>query len=142
MSGRAAQRNTRFDRVKDAGEMQTCVRVKWRFGRSAVSVFLRDKLKHSDLETGRFFHKTCQFLSLRGGRNFCAVSLRIVFQAFISEIVPFSIVSFRKLLRFPAKPISLVIARRAQLLRPTRQSLTERFAIPKRTMVGQNETEP
>ena len=45
---------------------------------------------------------------------FCAVSLRIVFQAFISEIVPFSIVSFRKLLRFPAKPTRFVIARRAR----------------------------
>ena len=45
---------------------------------------------------------------------FCAVSLRIVFQTFIPEIVPFSIVSFRKLLRFPAKPTRFVIARRAR----------------------------
>ena len=45
---------------------------------------------------------------------FCAVSLRIVFQTFISEIVPFSIVSFRKLFRFPAKPTRFVIARRAR----------------------------
>jgi len=35
---------------------------------------------------------------------FCAVLLCTVFQTFISEIVPFSNVSFRKLLRFPAKP--------------------------------------
>ena len=73
---------------------------------------------------------------------FCAVSLRIVFQTFIPEIVPFSIVSFRKLFRFPAKPTRFVIARRAHSLRSTRQSLTERFAIPERTMVARNETEP
>ena len=77
--------------------MQACVRVKWRFGRSAVAVSLRDRFKHSDLETGRFFHKTCQFS---------------------------------------------VIARRAHSLRPTRQSLTMRFVIPKRNMVARNETEP
>ena len=32
--------------------------------------------------------------------------------------------------------------RGGRILRPTRQSLTMRFAIPKRTMVGRNETEP
>ena len=112
--------------------MQTCVRVKRRFGRSAVAGALRDRFKHSDLETGRFFHKTCQF-SVIARR---AHSLR--------GIAPhrFSNVSFRKLFRFPAKPTRFVIARRAQFLRPTRQSLTERFAIPKRTMVARNETKP
>ena len=54
----------------------------------------------------------------------------------------FSNISFRKLFRFPAKPAKFVIARRVPLLRPTRQSLTMRFVIPKRTMVGRNETEP
>ena len=77
--------------------MRACVRVKRRFGRSAVAVSLRDRFNHSDLETGRFFHKTCQFS---------------------------------------------VIARRAHSLRPTRQSLTMRFVIPKRNMVARNETEP
>ena len=40
---------------------------------------------------------------------------------------------------FSIKPTDSVIARRAQFLRPTRQSLTERFAIPERNMVARNE---
>ena len=94
----------------------------------------------NDTETGRFCLENGRFLFY--AVVFCAVSLCIVFQTFIPEIVPFSIVSFRKLLRFPAKPTRFVIARRAQFLRPTRQSLTKRFAIPERTMVARNETEP
>ena len=94
----------------------------------------------NDTKLGRFYLENGRFLFY--AVVFCAVSLRIVFQTFIPEIAPFSIVSFRKLLRFPAKPTRFVIARRAQFLRPTRQSLTERFAIPKRTMVERNETEP
>ena len=66
----------------------------------------------NDTKSGRFCLENGRFLFY--AVVFCAVSLRIVFQAFISEIVPFSIVSFRKLLRFPAKPVSLVIARRAR----------------------------
>ena len=65
--------------------------------------------------------------------------LRLFFGAALHR---FSNVSFRKLLRFPAKTTRFVIARRAQLLRPTRQSLTERFVIPERTMVARDETEP
>ena len=63
------------------------------------------KLERICLENGRF-----SFYAV----IFCAVSLRIVFQTFISEIVPFSIVSFRKSFRFPAKPPRFVIARRAR----------------------------
>ena len=40
---------------------------------------------------------------------------------------------------FSIKPTDSVIARRAQFLRPTRQSLTKRFVIPKRNMVARNE---
>ena len=95
--------------------MQTCVRVKRRFGRSAVSVFLRDKLKHSDLETGRFFIKTCRFFILAAsGAIFARYRSASFFKRFVSEIVPFSKVSFRKLFRFPAKPTRFVIARRAR----------------------------
>ena len=81
-----------------AQEMRACARVTRRFQRSAVSasprdrskysdvgsVSLRDRLKHSDYEIGRFFIKPTSFVSLRGGRNLCAVSLRIVFQTFRS----------------------------------------------------------
>ena len=63
------------------------------------------KLERICLENGRFLFYAVVF---------CAVSLRIVFQTFIPEIVPFSNVSFRKLLRFPAKPTRFVIARRAR----------------------------
>ena len=41
--------------------MRACARVTRRFRGSAVAVSLRDRSKHSDYETGRFFHKTCQF---------------------------------------------------------------------------------
>ena len=40
---------------------------------------------------------------------------------------------------FSIKPTDSVIARRAQFLRPTRQSLTMRFVIPKRNMVARND---
>ena len=65
----------------------------------------------NDTETGRFCLENGRFLFY--AVVFCAVSLCIVFQTFIPEIVPFSIVSFRKLFRFPAKPTRFVIARRA-----------------------------
>ena len=65
----------------------------------------------NDAELERFYLENGRFLFY--AVVFCAVSLRIVFQTFIPEIVPFSIVSFRKLLRFPAKPTRFVIARRA-----------------------------
>ena len=38
----------------------------------------------------------------------------LFFKRFVPKTVPFSIVSFRKLFRFPAKPIRFVIARRAR----------------------------
>ena len=63
------------------------------------------KLRRFYLENGRFLFYAVVF---------CAVLLRIVFQTFIPEIVPFSIVSFRKLLRFSANPTRFVIARRAR----------------------------
>ena len=66
--------------------------------------------------------------------------LRLFFRGVASR--RFSNVSFRKLFRFPANPTKFVIARRAQFLRPTRQSLTMQFVIPKRNMVGRNETKP
>ena len=66
----------------------------------------------NDTELERFYLENGRFLFY--AVVFCAVSLRIVFQTFIPEIVPFSIVSFRKLLRFPAKPTKFVIARRAR----------------------------
>ena len=121
--------------------MQTCARVKRRFGRSAVAVSLRDRSKHSDLETGRFFHKTCQF---------SVIARR---EQFLRDIAPhrFSNVLFRKLFRFqtfrsgnrfvfPQNPPDLSL--RGGRVRPTRQSLTERFVIPERTMVARDETEP
>ena len=45
-------------------------------------------------------------------------------------LVVFSRFQFGSTSCFPAKPIRFVIARRAHFLRPTRQSLTKRFAIP------------
>ena len=89
-------------------------------------------LFRGSLETGRFFHKTCQFSVIARRAQF----LRGIDPHRLSNI------SFRKLFRFPAKPTRFVIASRAQLLRPTRQSLTERFATPKRNMVARDEAEP
>ena len=137
--------------------MRADARVKWRFQRSAVSVSLRDGSKRgnsvvfrcraslrdaipsalrlprrcvprNDTKLGRF--------NLENGRFsffaviFCAVSLRIVFQTFRSENSS----------DFPKNPPNLSL--RGGRVRPTRQSLTNRFAIPERTMVGRNETEP
>ena len=65
----------------------------------------------NDTKSGRFCLENGRFLFY--AVVFCAVLLRIVFQTFIPEIVPFSIVSFRKSFRFPAKPNKFVIARRA-----------------------------
>ena len=76
----------------------------------------------NDTKIGTFFVYTAIF---------CAVSLRIVFQTFISEIAPFS-----------RKTNQICHCEDGAFLRPTRQSLTKRFAIPKRTMVERNETEP
>ena len=66
----------------------------------------------NDTNLERFYLENGRFLFY--AVIFCAVSLRTVFQTFIPEIVPFSIVSFRKLFRFPAKPTRFVIARRAR----------------------------
>ena len=137
--------------------MRADARVKWRFQRSAVSVSLRDGSKirdfvvfchrasprdaipsalrlprryapRNDTKSGRF--------NLENGRFsffaviFFAVSLRIVFQTFRSENCSVS----------PQNLPNLSL--RGGRVRPTRQSLTNRFAIPERTMVGRNETEP
>ena len=61
---------------------------------------------------------------------FCAVLLCTVFQTFRSGNCSV----------FPQNLPNLSL--RGGRVRPTRQSLTMRFAIPKRTMVGRNETEP
>ena len=66
----------------------------------------------NDTKLGRFYLENRRFLFY--AVVFCAVLLRIVFQTFIPEIVPFSNVSFRKSFRFPAKPTRFVIARRAR----------------------------
>ena len=49
--------------------MQTCVRVKWRFSRSAVVVSLRDELKQNKFGNGRFYKKPTAFVSLRGAKR-------------------------------------------------------------------------
>ena len=82
----------------------------------------------NDTELGRFYLENGRFSFY--AVVFCAVSLRIVFQTFRSGICSV----------FPQTLPNLSL--RGGRVRPTRQSLTERFAIPKRTMVGQNETEP
>ena len=79
------------------------------------------KLERFYLENGRFLFYAVVF---------CAVSLRIVFQTFRSGNCPV----------FPQNLPNLSL--RGGRLRPTQQSLTKRFAIPERTMVGRNETEP
>ena len=61
---------------------------------------------------GRFCLKTDVFYFLRLFFARCCSAL--LFKRFVPKIVPFSIVSFRKLLRFPAKPTRIVIARRAR----------------------------
>ena len=62
---------------------------------------------------------------------FCAVLLRIVFQTF----------RFGNCSVFPQN-LSVLSLRGGRILRPTRQSLTMRFVIPKRNVVERNETEP
>ena len=79
------------------------------------------KLERFCLENGRF-----SFFAV----IFCAVSLRIVFQTFRSGNCSV----------FPQNLPNLSL--RGGRVRPTRQSLTKRFAIPERTMVARNETEP
>ena len=80
------------------------------------------ELKRFNLENGRFSFFTVIF---------CAVSLRIVFQMFRSGNCSVS-----------PQNLPILSLRGGRILRPTRQSLTERFAIPERTMVARNETEP
>ena len=81
----------------------------------------------------------------KSGR-FCLENRRFLFYAVVfARCRPasrLSNVSFRKLLRFPAKPTKLVIARRAHSLRPTRQSLTKRSAIPERTIAKGSGSSP
>ena len=86
------------------------------------------KRPRNDTKSGRF--------NLENGRFsffaviFCAVSLRIVFQTFRSGNCSV----------FSQNLPNLSL--RGGRVRPTRQSLTNRFAIPERTIVGRNETEP
>ena len=61
---------------------------------------------------------------------FCAVSLRIVFQTFRSGNC------------FVSPQNRSDLSLRGGRVRPTRQSLTERFVIPERNMVVRDETEP
>ena len=82
----------------------------------------------NDTELERFYLENRRFLFY--AVVFCVVSLRIVFQTFIPEIVPFSIVSFRKLFRFPAKPTRFVIARRAQFFAPDAAIFNETICHP------------
>ena len=79
------------------------------------------KLERFNLENGRF----SIFAVI-----FCAVLLCTAFQTFRSGNCSVS----------PQNPPDLSL--RGGRVRPTRQSLTERFAIPKRTMVARNETKP
>ena len=136
--------------------MRADVRVKWRFRRSAVVVSLRDgsKLGHFIVFRCRasprdaiLWLKDCHVAALLAMtqiwsvfvletvafcfmRPFCAVLPRIVFQTFHSGNCS----------DFPQNPPDLSL--RGGRVRPTRQSLTERFAIPERTMVERNDTEP
>ena len=84
----------------------------------------------NDTKTGRFCLENRRFLFYAVVFARCRPASRL------------SNVSFRKLLRFPAKPIRFVIARRAHSLRPTRQSLTKRFAIPERTIAKGSGSSP
>ena len=70
----------------------------------------------NDTKIGTFLFENGRFLFLRLFLRlfFARCGSAPFFKRFVPKIVPFSIVSFRKLLRFPAKPISLVIARRAR----------------------------
>ena len=137
--------------------MRADARVKWRFQRSAVSLSLRDGSKRgnsvvfrcraslrdailltlrlprryaprNDTKLGRFCLENGRFSFMR--LFFCAVSLRIVVQTFRSGNCSV----------FPKNLPNLSL--RGGRVRPTWQSLTNRFAIPERTMVGRNETEP
>ena len=94
------------------------------FGLKIATAAMRPR---NDTKLGRFY--------LENGRFsffvviFCAVSLRIVFQSFRSGNCSV----------FPQNPPDLSL--RGGRVRPTRQSLTERFVIPERAMVERNETE-
>ena len=81
----------------------------------------------NDTKSGRLYLGNGRFHFMR---PFCALSLRIVFQTF----------RFGNCSVFPQNLSDLSL--RGGRVRPTRQSLTERFAIPERTMVARNETEP
>ena len=92
------------------------------FGLKIATAAMRPR---NDTKTGRFCLENRRFLFY--AVVFARCRSASAFKRFVPEIVPFSIVLFRKLFRFPAKPIKFVIARRAHFLRPTRQSLTKRF---------------
>ena len=96
------------------------------FGLKIATAALRPRndteLKRFYLENGRF-----SFFSV----IFCAVSLCTVFQTFRCENCTVS----------PQIRSDLSL-RGGRILRPTRQSLTMRFVIPKRNMVERNEAKP
>ena len=83
----------------------------------------------NDTKSGRFCLENRRFFVLCG-RFLRGVALR-----------PIHTFQCKKLVGFSQKPTSFVSLRGGRV-RPTRQSLTNRFAIPERTMVARNETEP
>ncbi len=83
----------------------------------------------NDTKLGRFYLENRRFLFY--AVVFCAVLLCTVFQTFRSGNCSVS----------PQNRSDLSL-RGGRILRPTRQSLTMRFVIPKRNMAERNETEP
>ena len=113
-----------------AQEMRACARVKWSFGRNAVSVSLRDgsKIRDSVVSCCRASLRDAIPQTLRLPRPRCGLAMTqnrygLIWKTdvfhfcgyFLRGVAPhrFSNVSFRKLFRFPSKPIRFVIARRA-----------------------------
>ena len=97
------------------------------FGLKIATATLRPR---NDTKTGRFCLENRRFLFY--AVVFCAVSLRISsFKRFVSEIAPFS-----------RKTDQICHCEEGAILRPTRQSLTDRFAIPKRTIAKGSGSSP
>ena len=96
------------------------------FGLKIATAALRPR---NDTELERFYLENGRFLFF--AVIICTALLCTVFQTFRSGNCSV----------FPQNLPNLSL-RGGRILRPTRQSLTERFVIPERTMVGRNETEP
>ena len=95
------------------------------FGLKIATAALRPR---NDTKLGRFYLENGRFSFF--AVIFCAVSLCAVFQTFRSGNCSV----------FPQNRSDLSL--RGGRVRPTRQSLTMRFVIPERNVVGRNETEP